>query len=343
MGVFSKKKDKDKDDAPKKDKKEDKKDDSKKDKQDKDKDSKKAAAAGVRAAPATSTAPTPVHISASAPVSPISATTTAVGTPTSPAGAALTKAPASLHDDGLVMHSAPVTPVTVQVEHAEVKASKHDLKMTPTASNEVVAVNLPSGADETGAGGLPEKPRVKCCLVVDMPMSIVLMIVVLLCNDIWFAWYSMTQANQTSGFTQLLRTAWNNDGMLAAAAKLRHVTMLFNANVGIAVADMIVTLLGLAGVDGESFPLFATFTAWKTLQFVYSVATSIVTVVLVGSANKSLPATIGASVRQTVMWEVGVSTAGLVLELYFLVFMGLYVQYLHRLQQYRIAASGGKV
>ncbi|KAJ3354869.1 hypothetical protein GGF32_002350 [Allomyces javanicus] len=341
MGVFSKKKDKDKDDAPKKDKKDDKKDDAKKDKKDKDKDSKKAAAAAA-ATPTTSTAPTPVHISASAPVSPISAATTVVGTPTSPAGAAPTKAPASLHDDGLVMHSAPVTPVTAHVEHAEVKASKHDLKMTPAASNEAVAVNLPSGADETGAGGPPEKPRVKCCLVVDMPMSIVLMIVVLLCNDIWFAWYSMTQANQTSGFTQLLRTAWNNDGMLAAAAKLRHVTMLFNANVGVAVADMIVTLLGLAGVDGESFPLFATFTAWKMLQFVYSVATSVVTVVLVGSANKSLPATIGASVRQTVMWEVGVSTAGLVLELYFLVFMGLYVQYLHRLQQYRVAAAGGK-
>ncbi|KNE57009.1 hypothetical protein AMAG_02769 [Allomyces macrogynus ATCC 38327] len=339
MGVFSKKKDKDKDDAPKQDKK----DDSKKDKKDKkDKDSKKAAAAAAPTAPVTSTAPTPVHISASAPVSPISATTTAVGTPTSPAGAAPTKAPASLHDDGLVMHSAPVTPVTAHVEHAEVKASKHDLKTTPAASNEAVAVNLPSGADETGPGGPPEKPRVKCCLVVDMPMSIVLMIVVLLCNDIWFAWYSMKQANQTSGFTQLLHTAWNNDGMLAAAAKLRHVTMLFNANVGVAVVDMIVTLLGLAGVDGESFPLFATFTAWKTLQFVYSVATSVVTVVLVGSANKSLPATIGASVRQTVMWEVGVSTAGLVLELYFLVFMGLYVQYLHRLQQYRVAAVGGK-
>ncbi|KAL7753573.1 hypothetical protein RI367_001348 [Sorochytrium milnesiophthora] len=183
---------------------------------------------------------------------------------------------------------------------------------------------------------LVKRPRTRCCCLFHMPTSIVLMIVLLLGNDMWFAWYSMNQANQASQLYADMKTTWQQQGAVAVLQRAKDVQTIFNANVIVACIDMVFTLLGLAGVDTENFFCFLISTIWKVLQFGYSVSSSIVTITFVQYYQGSLQA---SQMKDLVTWETGWSFAGLILELYFLILMIVYLHYLRRLRGVRKQAK----
>ncbi|KAI9223007.1 hypothetical protein BC828DRAFT_377021 [Blastocladiella britannica] len=173
-----------------------------------------------------------------------------------------------------------------------------------------------------------------------MPTSIVLLIVLLLVNDVWFAWYSMNQRGQATSLIESMKDTYFQHGSAAAAMRLKELRVLLDANVVVALVDMLFTMVGLAGVDIEGFKLFLMFTLWKFAQFGFSVSSSVITTTLWQKYNAAPGDTSAPNLSdKLVKWEVGISAAGLVVELYFLVLICIFANYLRNLKNWRQATG----
>ncbi|ORZ34335.1 hypothetical protein BCR44DRAFT_55196 [Catenaria anguillulae PL171] len=239
--------------------------------------------------------------------------------------------------DSPIKQGATLTATNAEVPVKSSKSDKKEDKKATKSGGGDVSITVPTPADAYGADDpkhpMPTKPRNRCCCLFHMPTSIVLMIVLLLFNDVWFAWHSMNQRGQATEIFESMRTSWQQSGATATMADFFRLRTILDANVIVALVDMVFTLIGLAGVDTESFKLFVVFTFWKAAQFCYSVSTSIVTLTIMehlkGEANGTDKA------KKLLNWETGVSFAGLVLELYFFIFLCIFTHYLRKLNNWK--------
>ncbi|KAI9164269.1 hypothetical protein H9P43_008098 [Blastocladiella emersonii ATCC 22665] len=226
----------------------------------------------------------------------------------------------------------------------KVREGKEAKPKTETSASVTIKASAAMDSPRTGSvsssGALgepmPERPTTRCCCLFHMPTSIVLMVVLLLANDVWFAWISMNQRNQAINLYEQMRATWKAQGAMATMRHAQELRTILDANVVVALVDMVFTLVGLAGVDMESFRIFLVFTVWKAIQFCYSVSSSIVTLYLIqyfrGEASSQ-------RAKDLLNWETGISFTGLVLEFYFLILFCIFTHYLRKLRNWKLATS----
>lgn len=141
------------------------------------------------------------------------------------------------------------------------------------------------------------------------------------------AWYYLNQANRISSFYDQFSKTWNENGTAAAVTRFNDLRGIFNVNVAVSITDIVFSLVGLAGVDTESMKLFTIFTVWKSLQFAYSVTTSAISLSFYSSFTQgSKMDVLGQMWTLENVWSI----AGLFVQLYFLIFIYLYLFHLRQ-------------
>ncbi|KAJ1509869.1 hypothetical protein HMI54_002045 [Coelomomyces lativittatus] len=174
-----------------------------------------------------------------------------------------------------------------------------------------------------------KKRSIRCCCLFHFPVSIVLMIVMLLCYDMYVAYTSAIQSFGDAWASGDLQQNWEKYGV-SGTLSFVSLSGVFLSNLIVALVDIVFSLIGLAGVDLENAKLFMIFTFWKTFQFVYTVVTSAVIQNLIDSKKYTL------SIIFTIFSSSPIFLAiGLCIQFYFLIYMYLYLNYMRKNRKHR--------